>query len=305
MTLKDVTASSILTYTHYTKLGKRRGDIKLQRVILSNLIDLEKILFYNIKNNVHFYRITSKLFPLVGHPLVKYNYKKDFSTYLQKIGTIIQNSNMRVDSHPDQFCVLNSIRDDVVKSSISILNYHQNMFKLMQIQDAKVILHIGSSANGKRKSINRFIETFNHLNKNLRTMIIVENDDKIFNIKNTLSLCQKLNIPMVLDYHHHICNGGNYKIEDYIIEIFNTWNNEILKPKVHFSSPKSKKERRSHHDYIDCDEFIEFIERIKFVNRDFDIMIEAKMKDVALFNLIRELKYKTNYKFIDDTTFEI
>ena len=36
-----------------------------------------------------------------------------------------------------------------------------------------------------------------------------------------------------------------------------------------------------------------------------DIMLEAKSKDEALFKLIRYLKYKTNYKFIDDTTFEV
>lgn len=31
-------------------------------------------------------------------------------------------------------------------------------------------------------------------------------------------------------------------------------------------------------------------------------MLEAKAKDDALFRLIRELKYKTNYTFIDETT---
>ena len=34
-------------------------------------------------------------------------------------------------------------------------------------------------------------------------------------------------------------------------------------------------------------------------------MLEAKAKDEALFKLIRELKYKTNYKFIDETSFEV
>ena len=34
-------------------------------------------------------------------------------------------------------------------------------------------------------------------------------------------------------------------------------------------------------------------------------MLEAKNKDEALFKLIRELKYKTNYEFIDDTSFII
>ena len=70
-------------------------------------------------------------------------------------------------------------------------------------------------------------------------------------------------------------------------------------------SPKSKlkKELRSHNDYIDSNIFIDFIEKIKHLDYDIDIMIEAKKKDEAMFRLIRELKYKTNYKFIDDTSF--
>ena len=111
-------------------------------------------------------------------------------------------------------------------------------------------------------------------------------------------MCSELNIPMVLDYHHFKVNKNNEKIEDYIEKIFNTWDTI---PKVHFSSPKDKKNKRSHHDYINSDDFIDFLERIKFVSKDFDVMIEAKQKDEALFRLISELKYKTDYK-IDGTT---
>ena len=32
-------------------------------------------------------------------------------------------------------------------------------------------------------------------------------------------------------------------------------------------------------------------------------MLEAKAKDEALFRLIRELKYKINYTFLDETSF--
>ena len=86
-------------------------------------------------------------------------------------------------------------------------------------------------------------------------------------------------------------------------KIFNSWN--AITPKIHFSSPKNKtkKEFRSHHEYIDIDEFIKFIDILKLIDRDVDIMIEAKGKDEALFRLVRCLKYKTTYKFIDDTTF--
>ena len=74
---------------------------------------------------------------------------------------------------------------------------------------------------------------------------------------------------------------------------------------MHFSSPKSKlkKEMRSHHDYIDSDEFIKFLGCLKSLENDIDIMIEAKKKDEAMFRLIRELKYKTEIKFLDDTSF--
>ena len=147
----------------------------------------------------------------------------------------------------------------------------------------------------------RFEENFYRLKKSIQKRITLENDDKIFNIRNTLSLSKKLKVPMVLDYHHFLVNKNNERIEDFIVDIFSTWKDQT--PKIHFSSPKNKKEKRSHHDYIDSDTFIGFIEKIKFCNIDFDVMIEAKQKDEALFRLVRELKYKTNYQFLDETTF--
>ena len=92
-------------------------------------------------------------------------------------------------------------------------------------------------------------------------------------------------------------NSSDFDMED----VLNSWND--IRPKMHYSSPKNKKDYRNHADYIDSDSFISFIENIKRYNKDIDIMIEAKMEDDALFRLVRELKYKTNYVFIDDTSF--
>ena len=87
----------------------------------------------------------------------------------------------------------------------------------------------------------------------------------------------------------------------YIKKIFDSWQGKV--PKIHFSSSRSKKDFRSHSDYVDSDDFIKFIDMIKEYDADVDIMIEAK--DEALFRLIREIKYKTDYKFVDDTTFYV
>lgn len=305
--LDGISASNTLTYTHYMKLDSELAMKLIDKKIVSNFENLEKIIKYNIKNNIHFYRMTSNLIPLATHQKVNFEYIRKYNKFYNKIGKLINDNNLRVDTHPDQYCVLNSTKSDIVNSSISILKFHKNMLKVFKIKNPKMILHVGSSVFGKKNSMKRFINNFNTLDDEIKKMLIIENDDKIFNIIDVLDLCTKINVPMVLDYHHFMCNNSGECLKNYVEKIFNTWNNDELVPKVHFSSPKNKtkKEFRSHHDYVDSDEFIKFIEDVKFLNRDFDIMIEAKMKDDALFRLVRELKYKTNYKFIDDTTFEV
>ena len=58
-TLPGITSSSNYTYTSYLK---ENDPLKLDQIIISNFLDLEKILIYNIKNNIHFYRLSSILF---------------------------------------------------------------------------------------------------------------------------------------------------------------------------------------------------------------------------------------------------
>ncbi len=294
----DITTSSTYTYSEYLK---NRNMDKLDKVIISNLIALESILKYNIKNNIHFYRMTSKLIPLATKEDVCFDYLDKYQEYYNRISKIINDNNLRVDSHPEEYCVLNSTSNDIVNSSIEILKYHYNILDKLGIEDKVIILHIGSSVFGKDNSIKRFINNFNKLDNNIKKSIVIENDDKVYNALDILNLCKKTNTRMVLDYHHHICNPCN-NIEDYLEDILNTWKDI---PKLHYSSPKSKtkKEFRSHHDYINPYEFIEFINILKKYDRDIDIMLEAKMKDDALFRLVRELKYLTNYIFIDETTF--
>lgn len=293
----DITTSHTITYTNYKKDPDTK---KLEKIINKNLDALEQILIYNKRNNIHFYRMSSNIFPLATHPNIKYNAIKIFANRLKKIGNIIKDNNMRVDIHLDQYCVLNSTNEEVVKSTINIIKFYKNMFKAMELK-TKMIIHIGSATNGKQEGIKRFIDNFKKLDKESRSMLIIENDDKVYNVKDTLMIAQQLKIPMVLDYHHYICNNEGENINDYIKEIFKTWQET---PKIHFSSPKNKKEKRAHHDYINSDDFINFLNKISKIKTDFDIMIEAKEKDNALFKLVRELKYK-NYKFIDDTTLKI
>jgi len=185
------------------------------------------------------------------------------------------------------------VKSDVVSNSVKILEYHYNLLNMLNVNDKILILHVGSSTFGKENSISRFINNFNKLPIYLRKCIAIENDDKVFNVNDVLKISKVTSIPVVLDYHHHLCNKSDFSF----VDIFNSWGNRRVK--MHFSSPKNKRDYRSHNEYINGDDFINFIEILK----KYDIMLEAKGKDDSLFRLVRYIKYKTDYKFIDDTTF--
>lgn len=274
-----------ITYTNYLKDKNKINDIVKQ-----NFEVLKKILTYNNKNNIHFYRLSSNFIPCAS--IIEYDYPNIFKKEFKEISKLIKG---RFDMHLSEYCILNSTNKEVVKRSIDEIKYHYKLLKCFKVKP-NLIIHIGSKSFGKENSITRFINNFNKLPNYLKNTLLIENDDKVFNVEDTLKLCQKIKRPMILDVHHHNCNKTEKDLSNYLNEIFNTWDTT---PKIHFSSPKNKKDFRAHNDYINSDDFINFI---KLIDRDIDVMLEAKAKDDALFRLVRELKYKTNYIFLDETT---
>ena len=95
-------------------------------------------------------------------------------------------------------------------------------------------------------------------------------------------------------------------ITNFLSDVFDTWNNEILPPKLHFSTPREFENDRRHADYIDAISFIEFLEKAKEYNRDIDIMLECKEKDEALHKLREDIKViRPQYTWLDESTIEI
>lgn len=308
LNLPKTTSSSTVTYTRYSKMKTDKEKInKLKEVTKSNLDDLEKILRYNIENEIHFYRITSNLIPLLTHPEVDFDYKRFFRKDFEYIGNLIKGNNIRVDTHPDQFNVINSTKKDVVESTLRNLKAQAELLYDLNYPYGKMVLHVGSSQGGKEESIDRFINNLKLFPQNITDNLIIENDDKTFTAKDVLDLCKRINKPMVLDVHHHICNNEGEEIGELLPEVFKTWENEILPPKIHFSSPREFENDRKHADYINSSDFIKFLEKAKEVcDIDFDIMIEAKQKDLALEKLMKELKeLKPEWNYIDKSTIEI
>lgn len=308
LNLPKTTSSSNVTYTLFKKLPTEEKQLeKLKTTTLNNLNNLYKILNYNAEQKIHFYRITSALVPLATHPEVdNWNYRLIFKKEFERLGNFIKENNLRVDTHPNEFNVINSSKATVVYNSINNLKFHVNLFEDMNYPLGKMVLHVGSGEGGKDIALNRFISNFENVPSEISSRLILENDDKTFTAAETLDLCKRLNLPMVLDVHHHNCNNNGEVLEDLLEEILATWDKEQLPPKFHFSSPKEGPLDRKHSDFIVAEDFITFIEICKVHDRDIDIMLEAKQKDLALFKLMEDLKrLRKNWNYIDNSTFEI
>ncbi|EEL48347.1 UV DNA damage endonuclease [Bacillus cereus Rock3-44] len=294
-----------MTFTTWKKLGKQEREEKLYNVTKQNLMHTLRILHYNIAHEIPLYRLSSSIVPLATHPEVDFNYIDIFMPFWRKIGKFIREHNLRVSFHPNQFTLFTSEKSHITDNAVLDMTYHYNILDAMGIANSSYInIHVGGAYGNKEQAILRFHENIKKLPSYIKQQMTLENDDKTYTTSETLAVCQQERIPFVFDYHHHMANLCDEPIEDLLPAIFETWNHTNTIPKVHISSPRSEKEFRAHADYIDATFIKPFLSIAKNINQDFDIMIESKQKDLALFQLIGELASIKGIKRINGGTLQ-
>lgn len=293
--LKNASPSQTMTVKQFEQIKDREAGLrKLERIAIANLQNCLRLLKHNAAHDITFFRLSSKLVPLVNHDLTEgWNYEKQLLPYLKEIATFIKKYNMRVGFHPDHFVVLNNLDEELLKRSLQTLVYHYKLLKGMDIDPThRCVLHVGGAKKGKIDGLEDFVENFTKVPRPIQKMLILENDDTVFHIEDVLYLGEKLQIPVVFDLHHHDVNPPE-EMEDFLKvweRIVATWQSSTLPMKVHISSPKETKEDKRHHDYINSEKLISFLNQVKGTVERLDIMIEAKKKDAALFKLMNNLK---------------
>jgi UV DNA damage endonuclease len=308
MELKNASPSKTMTFTQFQKISDRDAAIrKLERIAQSNLHNTLRLLKHNAASDIHFYRLTSRLIPLANHEeLLDWNYLKPLKDPLREIGDFVKAYQMRVDFHPDHFVLINSPQKHILKNSLSTLKLHYLLLKAMGIDRThRCVMHVGGNYKETEKSLERFVDNWMVVPRSIQKMMMLENDDTSFTLEDTLYLCEKLDIPLVFDYHHHLAHHQNANWEIHWERVVQTWRHSPLPIKMHISSPKSDKAFRHHSDYVDIDMFFTFLNTIKGSIPQIDCMIEAKRKDEALFKLMEEIKTREEAEIIDGSTFRL
>lgn len=265
------------------------SDLRMEEAVANNIACLDKILRFNAKNSILFFRISSDTIPFASHPVCKFDWKGRFAGELRKIGLFIKKSGMRISMHPDQFVLINALDDDIVARSVAELEYHAALMDAMGLsRQAKIQIHVGGAYGDKRSSIERFAVRYEKLPDSVRRRLAVENDDRLYSLSDCMRLHELTGIPVIFDTFHHQLNGSGEAIADAAMQAASTWKRSDGVLMCDYSSQKRGARVGSHAEHIDLRHFERVLAQISGI--ECDIMLEIKDKEKSAIAAVRKIR---------------
>lgn len=278
------------------KTLETKGFQPLKEKIIQNLKDTLILMDWNEENGIKVFRLSSELFPHISNSKAP-KYEIDFALdLLKQIGEKSKKYNQRITFHPGQYNVIGTNNKEAFQHTIDDLKYHCDILDLMGLdENSVVVIHGGGVYGDKKKTIDRWCQQYYLLPENVQKRLVLENCEKNFSIEDCLEVSERINIPVVFDTHHFECYKLLHKDEkfnthdEYMHAVLETWWRRKIKPKFHVSQQGSGKIGH-HSDFIE--EIPEYLLEIpeKFAC-NIDIMIEAKLKEQAIFKLYEKYPY--------------
>ena len=255
-----------------------------------NLDALERMLDYNGRMGIHLFRMSSDLVPFAGNPVNRLDWSGLFAPRLAALGDKAKKHKIRLSMHPGQYTVLNSPRADVVQAAIRDLEYHASFMDAMGLgRENKIILHVGGGYGDHKEAMSRFVDHAEFLSPQIRSRLVLENDERIFNIEEVLELSERVKMPVVFDNLHHQTHPASPEgpLSHWIVEAGKTWGPVDGPPKLHYSQQGAGKKKGAHSMTIALDEFFDFLDMVRDENPD--IMLEVKDKNLSAVKCINAL----------------
>ena len=300
-------------------LNRQTRDVAEERlwdIMVHNAAAVKRLVEYvgGLPKNLRMVRLGSNQLPCATHPDWRYFWSRpDVVEYCEKhygaAGEAARALDVRVSMHPGQFVVLASTTPEIVQRSLEEFEYHANIIRWMGYgknwQDFKCNVHIsGRQGPAGIKAI------LPKLSTEARNCITIENDENSWGLDASLELAK--DVALVLDIHHHWVKTGEYiePNDKRIGIIIDSWRG--VRPAMHYSISREdvlqefdpsvqpnmdtlleagykKQKLRAHSDYLwnsACNEWA--LSHWSWA----DIMVEAKMKNLASGQLLDQKSFK-------------
>ena len=282
-------ANNIMTNrTMRRKTFDTKGLDYVSELSLQNVEDLKTIVEWNNFKGIKLFRLSSQIFPWMEE--YRFEDLKDFGKIKSLMGEICQiatEAGQRLTMHPGPYHCLASPSLNVVERTIKGLDKHAEQFDMMEFEPSnynKINIHIGGAYGDKEAALGRFCKNFKLLGESTRKRLVVENDDSPneFSVKDLYEgVYKKIGIPVTFDYFHHKFNTGGLTEEEALKLASTTWPEGITQC-CHYSESRRKEKLdesirpQAHSDII--------YDSINTYGLNPDIVIEAKLKEQAIFN---------------------
>ena len=262
---------------------------RLEELARANLKGLSEVLHWNVSQNIKVFRISSGIIPLASHPKAQWSWLHVLRREIAAIGGFAREHCLRLSMHPGQYTVLNSPNTNVVTAAKAELLYHVQFLDAMGLTlEHKIIIHVGGVYGNREVSLRRFRENFRTLSSQVRNRLVIENDERSYNVDDVLNLSTLLKVPIVFDYLHCKAFSKRPLKTSLLDEVCATWSASDGRPEFHYSTQKKRARRGAHADMIDPSDFKRFLRVLP--QTDIDVMLEAKAKDKALLKLRLDLQ---------------
>lgn len=272
---------------------------RLRELTRANLIDLGKILAYNVAHRFCLFRINQSIVPYASHAVNTLHWweEDEFAPLLRELGDYIKQHELRVSMHSGQYTVLNSENPAVVATALAEVTATCRVLDTMGLNAMhKMVIHGGAGKPDRATALARLEVVWPRIPAHVRARLVLENDDKVFSAEELLPVCRHLGVPMVFDRLHHAALPGGWRdrpVADIMAEVVATWQAADGVPKVHFSSQDPEKRAGAHAWGLNPEEFLAFVAELSPFT--VDVMAECKGKDLALVALRAALGWQSHF----------
>jgi UV DNA damage endonuclease len=239
---------------------------------------------------IRLFRVSSSMFSLSDQVPRSWWDNDHVKRVLKQAGDVARKWGIRLTTHPGQFCVISSDSDSVVAKSIVELEHHAWIFDAMEVpQSSYSAINIHG---GKSDRDSRLIEVINSLPVNIKTRLTLENDESSYDTMQLVNVAKSTGISVVFDSHHHTFNTGDVSLDYAMRAAMDTWSSGI-RPLQHLSNTSpdlingSFTDRRKHSDFV---HYIPDPQMSLLRSNDVDIECEFKMKNLAIFKMVKDFK---------------